>query len=110
MSESETFLTRWARRKREAAEEAEQPAREAPATKPPEPNDGFADKSAAVRGEAQAPAAPAFDPATLPPIESITAETDIRAFLAPGVPPEIKLAALRRAWAADVKIRDFVGL
>ena len=28
-----------------------------------------------------------FDLASLPPIESITAATDIRAFLAPGVPP-----------------------
>jgi hypothetical protein len=46
----------------------------------------------------------------LPPIETITAESDIRAFLAPGVPPELTRAALRRAWAADPKIRDFVGL
>src|SRR5206468_2882356 len=46
----------------------------------------------------------------LPPIESITADTDIRAFLAPGVPSELTLAALRRAWIADPKIRDFVGL
>jgi hypothetical protein len=53
---------------------------------------------------------PLFDPASLPPIESISAETDIRAFLAPGVPPELARAALRRAWAADPKIRDFVGL
>ena len=48
--------------------------------------------------------------ASLPPLESITAESDIRAFLAPGVPPELTRAALRRAWAADPKIRDFVGL
>jgi hypothetical protein len=53
---------------------------------------------------------PAFDPASLPPIESITAETDIRAFLAPGVPPETARAALRRAWSADPAIRNFVGL
>src|SRR5262249_24839339 len=53
---------------------------------------------------------PPFDPTTLPPIESIGAETDIRAFLAPGVPPELTRAALRRVWTADPKIRDFVGL
>jgi hypothetical protein len=46
----------------------------------------------------------------LPPIESITADSDIRPFLAPGVPAELTRAALRRAWAADPKIRDFVGL
>jgi hypothetical protein len=53
---------------------------------------------------------PVFDPASLPSIESITAETDIRAFLAPGVPAETARAALRRAWSADPAIRDFVGL
>ncbi len=53
---------------------------------------------------------PVFDLTTLPSIETITAETDIRAFLAPGVPTELKLAALRRAWATDPKVRDFVGL
>ena len=41
---------------------------------------------------------------------SITAATDIRAFLAPGVPPELTRAALRRAWVADPKIRDFIGI
>jgi hypothetical protein len=50
-----------------------------------------------------------FDPASVPPIESITADTDIRAFLAPGVPGELACGALRRAWATDPKIRDFVG-
>src|SRR6202040_2459051 len=55
-------------------------------------------------------AAPPFDPLSVPSIESITADTDIRGFLAPGVPPELTRAALRRAWAADPKIRDFVGL
>src|SRR5262249_61108355 len=64
-----------------------------------------------VGAESHAPAGgPAFDPASLPPIESITAESDIRAFLTPGVPAELTRAALRRAWAADPKIRDFVGL
>jgi hypothetical protein len=45
----------------------------------------------------------------VPPIESIGADTDIRGFLAAGVPPDLTRAALRRAWAADPKIRDFVG-
>jgi hypothetical protein len=54
-------------------------------------------------------AGPPFDPLSLPPIEAIGPETDIRGFLAPGVPAELSRAALRRAWAADPKIRDFVG-
>jgi len=53
---------------------------------------------------------PAFDPSSLPPIESITAASDIRAFLAPGVPEELSRAALRRAWVIDPTIRDFVGI
>src|SRR6185437_232347 len=61
--------------------------------------------------DVEKPAAKAtFDPATLPPIESIMAESDIRAFLQPGVPPELSRAALRRAWSSDPAIRDFVGL
>jgi hypothetical protein len=53
---------------------------------------------------------PGFDMSTLPPIESITATTDIRAFLAPGIPPDLARAALRRAWVADPAIRDFIGI
>src|SRR5262249_24448029 len=53
---------------------------------------------------------PLFDLKDLPPIETITAATDIRPFLRPGVPAELARAALRRAWTADPAIRDFVGL
>jgi hypothetical protein len=59
---------------------------------------------------ASAPAEPTFDPASLPPIESITAETDISGFLAAGVPSDLTRAALRRTWTSDPKIRGFVGL
>ena len=41
---------------------------------------------------------------------SIGADTDVRGFLQPGVPPELTRAALRRAWSSDPAIRDFVGL
>jgi hypothetical protein len=104
---SRDFLTRWSRRKRHAVE-AEQ-TRSAPGehhsipekATPIEPVDAI---------EGAAPPEPAFDLKTLPPIESITAATDIRPFLAPGVPADIARAALRRAWSADPRIRDFVGL
>ena len=49
------------------------------------------------------------DPATLPPIETIDAQTDITVFLQNGVPNELRLAALRRAWMVDPAIRDFKG-
>ena len=114
MSEPENFITRWSRRKREAAEDAE-------ATKSSAAPEVAAESAHPIedrREESDAPPArsgasepeSALDPTKLPPIETITAETDIRAFLAPGVPPELTRAALRRAWAADPKIRDFVGL
>jgi Protein of unknown function (DUF3306) len=51
-----------------------------------------------------------FDAPSLPPIESIGAESDIRPFLASGVPEDLTRAALRRAWSADPAIRDFIGL
>jgi hypothetical protein len=114
----EHFLSRWSRRKREA-EEAD--AQAAPAASPPAARNDTPASSADTAREAEPAAAPPaaaadsadlpiFDPARLPPIESITAETDIRPFLAPGVPPETTRVALRRAWSADPAIRDFVGL
>ena len=96
MSEPENFIARWSRRKREAAEGAH-------------PSEDQCD-TASGRSDARRSPEAAFDPTKLPPIETITAESDICAFLAPGVPPELTRAALRRAWAADPKIRDFIGL
>jgi Protein of unknown function (DUF3306) len=50
------------------------------------------------------------DPQDLPPIDAITFDTDIRAFLKSRVPAELTRAALRRAWLSDPAIRDFVGI
>jgi len=98
MSEPENFLDRWSRRKRDAADlPAPVEAKDATAAPPP-------------ASEAKKPVEAPFDPASLPPIESISANSDIRAFLQPGVPPDLSRAALRRAWSADPAIRDFIGL
>jgi hypothetical protein len=51
-----------------------------------------------------------FDAPNSPPIESIGPGSDIRPFLKPGVAQDLTRAALRRAWAADPAIRDFIGL
>jgi hypothetical protein len=51
---------------------------------------------------------PTFDPASLPPIDSIVAGSDLRAFLQKGVPAALTKAALRRAWTMDPTIRDFI--
>ena len=113
MSEPENFIARWSRRKT-AAQDAEARPAAAPVAAPTRADDGGGDRkendAARALGGVPEPSAAAFDPAKLPPIDSITAETDIRAFLVPGVPAHLTRAALRRAWASDPKIRDFVGL
>lgn len=108
MSEREKFIERWSRRKQEAENEAKQ-------SDAIEPKSNVADPSAGEPREENSalPAQedrPAFDPKSLPPLDSISATTDIRAFLAAGVPEELKQAALQRAWRADPAIRDFIGL
>jgi hypothetical protein len=95
MSE-EDFLARWSRRKREVAKAEKAEAKPAPA-----PTAGPATGKAAE---------PEFDVSTLPPIDSITAVSDVTAFLRAGVPADLTRAALRRVWTADPTIRDFVGL
>jgi hypothetical protein len=99
MSEQEPFLSRWSRREREAATEEAVPQQVETAANGP-----------ALDGAAEERKPETFDPATLPPIESIDALSDVRAFLQEGVPAEMKRAALRHVWAVDPSIRDFVGL
>jgi hypothetical protein len=120
MTDRENFLERWSRRKIEAERQTPDDAREDVAARVPESRDenktptsaGDAPAQPAPRVKASAPtdAKPAFDIASLPSLESITAATDVRAFLAPGVPAELTRAALRRAWITDPAIRDFKGL
>jgi hypothetical protein len=53
---------------------------------------------------------PAVDVKALPSIDSLAADSDIRPFLQPGVPAELTIAALRRAWTIDPAIRDFIEI
>jgi hypothetical protein len=101
----ENFQQRWSRRK-QAAESRAPDGTEA-ALQSQTDADANAPGSAAEKTDV---ALPEFDLKLLPPIESINAASDVRAFLAPGVPEELTRAALRRAWATDPTIRDFVGL
>ena len=113
MSNPENFLTRWARRKREAIDET-RTDNSAAETRAADVRDADAAEKGASDVSRQQPGIqshePPFDPTSLPSVESITADTDIRAFFAPGVPADLTREALRRAWSADPKIRDFVGL
>ncbi|PSC04257.1 hypothetical protein SLNSH_14790 [Alsobacter soli] len=92
----EPFLSRWSRRKRgEATAKDDAPEEYAsPSPAPPSEPD---------LGE-QAQDAP-----QLPPIETLTAESDFSAFLHPAVSAALKTAALRRLWSLDPVIRDYVG-
>ncbi len=95
MSGGDGFLTRWSRRKLEA--DLDQPPPVAPAEIPaPEP-------------ESTAESLSAEELASLPRIEDLTPESDISGFLRKGVPDLLKKAALRRMWALDPAIRDYVG-
>jgi hypothetical protein len=90
-----SFLARWSQRKHEA----KQPDRDAPATEadvPPGP-------------VAQSDAPPEFDLSSLPNLEDMTATTDITAFLRKGVPEHLRNAALRKSWALDPAIRNYVN-
>ena len=97
----EKFLERWSRRKREAARNASSQSTSPPLDDPP--HDSFA----------KPPVSPQPAPGevkTLPPVDAIDGNTDIRGFLAEGVPASLSRVALRRAWTSDPGIRDFVGL
>jgi len=101
MSDGEGFLARWSRRKHAAACER------GPVASPSKHAD--AKLRAGVAGAAPQ-SEPVVDLAELPAIEAIGADSDIRAFLAPGVPARLVRAALRQAWSVDPAIRDFIGL
>ncbi len=89
-----SFLSRWSQRK----QEAKQPDRDAP---PPN-----ADASPAP---AESEAEPEFDLSSLPKLEDLTATTDITAFLRKGVPESLRNAVLRKSWALDPAIRNYVN-
>jgi len=93
----EEFLKRWSRRKQESKATEQVPS-------PPGQTVAASPEAADVASE------PEIDLSKLPSIDSITAATDITEFLRKGIPAELSRAALRRAWAADPAIRDFVGL
>jgi hypothetical protein len=110
VSEDPGFLSRWSRRKAEARKEAETAVRPQTQAVEEEAAGSFAESShdnpAALSGGEQA--AP-VDLSKLPAIETIDAATDIKAFLAKGVPDSLRTAALRQVWASDPAIRDYVG-
>lgn len=95
----ENFINRWARRKQEVAKAEEK-----------KPTPDAEKKGDSAKPGSEGHAQPVVDLTKLPSLDQITAETDITTFLKPGVPADLARAALRRAWATDPAVRDFVGL
>jgi hypothetical protein len=87
------FLARWSQRK----QEAKQPDQAAPA-----PDAGIAASPATGTDEE-------FDLSSLPKLEDLTSTTDITMFLRKGVPEHLRNAALRKSWALDPAIRNYVN-
>ena len=58
---------------------------------------------------AEVEAEPEFDLSSLPTLEELTETTDITAFLRKGVPEHLRNAALRKSWALDPAIRNYVN-
>ncbi len=116
---SEGFLARWSRRKRGAAVPEEDVAAVTTddttdlvplAPEAPPPETPLATLACESPGEMVAAAAENDTPASaLPSLESLTIDSDVTAFLRPGVPTPLRQAALRRMWSLDIGIRDFCG-
>jgi hypothetical protein len=102
MTSPDNSLSRWSRLKREAVSKGRAAA-------------DHNDTPACSAGPQDAPTEAGLDegladPQDLPSIDTITIDTDIRAFLKSRVPAELTRAALRRVWISDPAIRDFVGI
>jgi hypothetical protein len=97
MSEREGFLSRWSRRKREAAS-GHVPAEAPPPAAVREENAALAamTKPAPASAAADASIATPAAPAALPPVESLTLESDFAPFMAKEVDPGLQRAALKK--------------
>jgi hypothetical protein len=118
MSRSESFLGRWSRLKGEARRESAeppQPTEAAPdaAGRPQAPSDepgGAATRDARPTELADRGRTEPLDPDSLPPIESLTYDSDYTVFLRQAVPPEIRKQALQRLWRSDPVLANLDGL
>ena len=93
--DDKSFLARWSQRKQEA--------------KQPERNARVADADVAAGSATEAQAPQELDLSSLPKLEDLTSTTDITAFLRKGVPEHLRNAALRKSWALDPAIRNYVN-
>lgn len=85
----EGFLSRWSKRKGEMRQQDQTPAAE------PAPT---------LEAEEE------IDPATLPSIDSLTADSDFSVFLKKGVPLALRNAALRKLWLTEPSVVNYQAL
>ncbi len=90
----ESFARRWSRRKIEEREEITDP-----------PDDERTEVTLTPN-----PAPPEEEPPDLPPVESLTAESDFTPFLRDKVPEALRKAALRKLWRSDPVLANLDGL
>jgi hypothetical protein len=110
MTSPESFVSRWARLKRGSdIQRGTEPLVDGPQASVAETS-ATGVEGAIAQSEIAAAVDLPFDPASLPSIDAIGVDTDIRGFLQSRVPAELTKAALRRAWASDPAIRDFIGI
>lgn len=116
--EEENWLLRWAQRKaQQKAPRATEAPQRADAVGDASP-DGTAKDSAVPESIAPADSPgrqnsqdPVQDPVeALPPVESLTYESDFTPYLAPGVPEELRQQALRKLWRSDPVLANLDGL
>ena len=93
--DNQSFLARWSQRKHEA----KQPGRDAAPAEADIPSGPAA----------ESPSGEEFDLSSLPKLEDLTETTDITGFLRKGVPESLRNAALRKSWALDPAIRNYVN-
>lgn len=86
----ENFLARWSRRKTAASAATEQQTESI--TEPAQQEEE------------------AVDPANLPPIDSLTADSDFTIFMKKGVPPGLRAAALRKLWLTEPSVVSYKPL
>jgi hypothetical protein len=90
MADPGGFLARWSRLKQAAR--WQQTAKAAPS-------------------EGEAKAVPSdVPPEDLPPIETLTADSDFTPFMRPGVPDALRNSALRKLWQSDPALANLDGL
>ena len=101
MAGDEGFLSRWSRRKQDVR--GGKPVQEEPKAGPPPP----AVSAPAPGREPESAAASAPPPPTLEDVQALTFASDFRHFVAAGVDPQVKTAAVKKLFAdARFNVRD----